>query len=142
MGGSLLAFTLVSLVITVTPGLDTALVVRTTLRSGPGAGMDAALGVCTGLVVWGLAAALGITVLLRASQTAYDVLRIAGAIWIVVLGVRTLLDARRHVHDAREAATAAALQRTAHSRLASYRAGVASNLLNPKVGVFYLTLLP
>lgn len=142
MGGSVLAFTLVSLVITVTPGLDTALVVRTTLRGGASAGMDAAFGVCTGLVVWGFAAALGITVLLRASQTAYDVLRVVGALWIVVLGVRTLLDARRHVHDAREAAAEAALQRSARTRFASFRTGVASNLLNPKVGVFYLTLLP
>jgi threonine/homoserine/homoserine lactone efflux protein len=85
-------------------------------------------------------------VLLRASQTAYDVLRIAGAVWLVILGVRTLLDAGRSVHPSGdEEGTAPAPSADApdrRSRLASYRNGVTSNLLNPKVGVFYLTLLP
>jgi threonine/homoserine/homoserine lactone efflux protein len=140
VGGSVLAFTLVALVVTVTPGLDTALVVRSTLRAGRSAGIDAALGICSGLVVWGFATALGITVLLRASETAYDVLRAAGALWLVVLGVRTLLDTRRDAHAGEEIHEAAEV--AARSRVASYRTGLASNLLNPKVGVFYLTLLP
>ena len=147
MVGSLLAFTLVAAVVTITPGLDTALVVRSTLRDGRGAGFDAALGICSGLVVWGFASALGITVLLRTSQTAYDVLRIAGAVWLVILGVRTLLDARRSVHAPDDVETAGAVTSSARPsrrrrRLTSYRTGVTSNLLNPKVGVFYLTLLP
>jgi threonine/homoserine/homoserine lactone efflux protein len=147
MGGSVLAFTLVAAIVTVTPGLDTALVVRTTLRDGRGAGVDAAVGICSGLVVWGFATALGITVLLRASETAYDVLRVAGAVWLVVLGVRTLLDARRHLRDpaagdADTTAVAALGTRSRRARLTAFRTGVASNLLNPKVGVFYLTLLP
>ena len=140
MGASILAFTLVALVVTVTPGLDTALVVRSTLRGGRAAGFDAALGICSGLVVWGFATALGITVLLRASQTAYDALRVAGAVWLVVLGVRTLLEARHAAHETGEVDESA--DRVARSRVASYRTGLASNLLNPKVGVFYLTLLP
>jgi threonine/homoserine/homoserine lactone efflux protein len=147
MGGSLVAFTLVAAVVTITPGLDTALVVRSTLRDGRGAGFDAALGICSGLVVWGFATALGITVLLRASQTAYDVLRIGGAVWLVILGVRTLLDARRSVHPSGDeegtaSAPSADTPDQRRRRLASYRNGVTSNLLNPKVGVFYLTLLP
>ncbi len=142
MGGSVLSFSLVALLVTVTPGPDTALVVRTTLRGGRGAGVDAALGVCSGLLVWALATVLGITVLLRASQTAYDVLRAAGAVWLVVLGVRTLIDARRGAHrEAAESDTNAATS-SRPRRLASYRNGLISNVLNPKVGVFYLTLLP
>jgi threonine/homoserine/homoserine lactone efflux protein len=141
MGGSVVAFTLVALVVTLTPGLDTALVVRSTLRDGRAAGVDAALGICSGLVVWGLATALGITVLLHASETAYDALRIAGAVWLVVLGVRTLLDARRRAHDAPDGDDVA-VPSGARNRLAAYRTGLASNLLNPKVGVFYLTPLP
>lgn len=142
MGRAALAFSLVALVVTVTPGLDTALVVRNTLRHGRRAGVDTALGICSGLIAWGFATALGITVLLRASRTGYDVLRIAGAVWLIVLGVRTLRDSRRDAGadeaDSRLATTPA----HRHSRLDSYRAGLASNLLNPKVGVFYLTLLP
>ena len=141
MGTSILAFTLVALVVTVTPGLDTALVVRSTLRGGRSAGIDAALGICSGLVVWGFATALGITVLLRASETAYDALRVAGAVWLVILGVRTLREARRAAHDS--AGVHESVDHVvARSRIASYRTGLASNLLNPKVGVFYLTLLP
>lgn len=148
MRAAVLGFSLVALVITITPGLDTALVVRSTLRGGREAGIDAALGVCSGLVVWGLATALGITVLLRASQTGYDVVRVMGAVWLVVLGVRTLLDARRSRDDddrglgVANTAVAAGGGRNRRTRLAAYRTGLASNLLNPKVGVFYLTLLP
>jgi threonine/homoserine/homoserine lactone efflux protein len=190
MGGSLLAFFLFALVVTVTPGPDTALVVRNTLREGRQAGVDSAVGICTGLMIWGLATVLGITVLLRASEAAYDVLRLAGALWLVGVGVRTLYGARRGgrrddavdvepgvagvdawaevalhgavgaLHGAVAPARSGAPTRarsgapagvrigapagagSAPRRRASYRTGLASNLLNPKVGVFYLTLLP
>src|SRR5215472_17300671 len=156
MGGAVVAFFLVALVVTLTPGPDTALVVRNTLRGGRRAGVDSPVGICSGLLVWGLATVLGITVLLRAIQTAYDALRVAGAVWLVALGARTLYEARqggRHGDaigadvDAGDTAGAAPLDRPAgeradRRRLASYRTGLASNLLNPKVGVFYLTLLP
>lgn len=142
MGGSLLAFGLVALLVTVTPGPDTALVVRTTLRGGRRAGVDVALGVCSGLLVWALATVLGITVLLRASQTAYNVLRAAGAVWLVVLGVRTLIDARRGAQREAGDGDATTGTQTRPRRLASYRNGLLSNVLNPKIGVFYLTLLP
>lgn len=153
MTSSLTAFIVVAAIITITPGVDTALIVRTTLRHGRRGGLVAALGVGTGLLAWGLATALGITLLLRASQTAYDVLRVAGAVWLVALGLRTVLTARRSASTdavvadrADDAPRATSATRTTvrgpRGDLSAYRAGMLSNLLNPKIGVFYLTLLP
>jgi threonine/homoserine/homoserine lactone efflux protein len=140
MTGSLLAFAAVAAVIVVTPGLDTALVVRTTLAGGRRPGVVAALGVFTGLLLWGLATGLGVSLLITASTLAYTALRICGAVWLVVLGVRAIV-AARGASDAAEVAPDAQRGRRVSSA-AAYRAGLLSNLLNPKIGVFYVTLLP
>lgn len=141
MTGSLLAFAAVAAVVTITPGIDTALVIRTALAHGHGAGVLTALGTCCGLLTWGLATALGVSLLVTASQLGYDALRVAGAVWLVTLGVRTILAARRD-RDDRAAAAAPPPSRTPRPAASSFRAGLVSNLLNPKVGVFYVTALP
>ncbi len=135
MWGSVLAFSLVAALITITPGVDTALVIRNTLAGGRSVGLRTSAGVCTGLVTWGLLSALGVSAVVTASRVGFDILRFAGAAYLVYLGARSLLGTRRRgVEDAEPALPVRAR--------APYRNGLANNLLNPKIGVFYLTLLP
>jgi RhtB (resistance to homoserine/threonine) family protein len=141
MWGSVLAFALVAALLTVTPGIDTALVIRTTLAAGRATGLRTAAGICTGVVTWGMLSAVGVSAVLTASRVAYDVLRLLGAAYLVVLGVRTLLAARRGRAPVAGDEAGAELPGVAGSR-AAFRTGLLTNLLNPKVGVFYVTLLP
>jgi threonine/homoserine/homoserine lactone efflux protein len=136
---ALATFFLVAALLTVTPGADTAVVLRSALTGGRRAAWRTTLGVCSGLLAWGVAAALGISALLTASRTAFDVLRLAGAAYLVYLGTRTLLSAGRAAGDPVRGGDRAPAGPTAW---ASYRTGLVSNLLNPKIGVFYVTFLP
>ncbi|RBY89108.1 LysE family translocator [Blastococcus sp. TBT05-19] len=136
MTSAVLGFAVVAAALTVTPGLDTALVLRAALTRGRREAAATAAGIVAGLFVWGAAAAVGISALLAASQLAYDVLRFAGAAYLVGLGVLLVLRATRRgtVPDQ--------LEGGAGSSWRAARTGLATNLLNPKVGVFYAALLP
>ena len=137
LGTDVLAFALVAGALTLTPGLDTALVLRAALTRGRREAVATAAGIVVGLFVWGAAAAVGVSALLTASDVAYDVLRYAGAAYLVVFGGRLLVRAARGTHgEADPGGTAPA------SAWRAARVGLATNLLNPKVGVFYLALLP
>jgi threonine/homoserine/homoserine lactone efflux protein len=131
-----LAFAAVAALVTVTPGVDTMLVMRTTATRGRRAGALAGLGVTSGLLCWAAASAAGVTALLAASRIAFDVLRVAGACYLLWLGGRALWTARRRGRTAEEAPDADL------SGAAALRIGLTSNLLNPKVGVFYMSMLP
>jgi len=128
MMASLLAFSLAAALLTITPGLDTAIVLRAA-ASGPRAGAAAALGVIGGLFVWGAAAAFGLGALLTASPAAYAALKWAGAAYLVFVGVKMIAWPR--------AAFAAGVEGAG-----TLRRGFLTNVLNPKVGVFYATFLP
>jgi threonine/homoserine/homoserine lactone efflux protein len=129
----LLAFLGVAVVVIVTPGQDTALTVRNTLAGGRRAGMRTALGVVAGQAVWALAASAGVAALLVASEPAFVALKLAGAAYLVYLGGQALLAAvRRRPEPARVA-------RVAGGEL---RQGLLSNLGNPKMAVFFSSLLP
>ncbi|MDE2356799.1 MAG: LysE family translocator [Alphaproteobacteria bacterium] len=132
--GSLAAFTAAATLVTLTPGLDTALVLRTTAAQGRRAGAWAAVGIALGCLTWGAAAALGLGALLSVSRTLFTVIRLAGAAYLVWLGVGLLLRPRAHLiaGDATEPA----------SPPSPFLRGLATNLLNPKVGVFYVSFLP
>ena len=131
------AFLGVSLLVIVTPGQDTALTIRNTLVGGRRGGVLTALGVVTGQVTWALAASAGLAAVLVASQPVFTTLRLAGAAYLVLLGVQALVAAvrpRGRKEPARPATRPAA--RTA------YRQGLLSNLGNAKVAVFFTSLLP
>ncbi|MFG2290698.1 LysE family translocator [Streptomyces sp. NPDC048595] len=142
-----LAFAGVAALINLTPGLDTLLVVRTSVAHGRTGGYAAALGIITGCLAWGLATAVGLTALLTASHLAYDALRIAGAGYLAWLGItalwRSRQQGRRHDGELEPADKAAdSSSDSSRGRLAAFRAGLATNLLNPKAGVFYMSLIP
>jgi threonine/homoserine/homoserine lactone efflux protein len=129
------AFAAVAALIVVVPGPDMALVLRNGVAHGRGAAVATALGINVGLLVWALAAALGIAALLHASGTAFTVLKLAGAAYLVWLGLRALLDAWRGTGDAAASSH--------HRRRASpFRQGLLSNLFNPKIALVYTTLIP
>ncbi|EFL23747.1 LysE family translocator protein [Streptomyces himastatinicus ATCC 53653] len=136
---SALAFAGVAALINVTPGLDTLLVLRTSVSHGRNAGLAASLGILAGCLVWGFATAVGLTALLTASRVAYDTLRVAGAAYLVWLGASALWRSRRAAASETETEQAAPAPR---GRWAAFRAGVGTNLLNPKAGVFYMSLIP
>ena len=136
---ALLAFLLASVLLTITPGLDTALMLRAA-AGGEKRAMASGVGICLGLLTWGFWASVGLGALLAASQLAYNVLRIAGACYLVYLGCRMFF---RRGHGL--AATEPAHEenpRSAEDVRPWFARGLFSNLLNPKVGVFYVTFLP
>jgi threonine/homoserine/homoserine lactone efflux protein len=143
------SFALVAGLVTIIPGLDTALVVRTTVTQGRRRGFAAAFGINTGVLIWGAAAAVGVSALLAASQLAYDVIRAAGAAYLVWLGTAMLLRTWRRRDAARPAparpATTSAPSPTSRppdSVVRTWLRGATANLLNPKIGAFYLAMLP
>jgi threonine/homoserine/homoserine lactone efflux protein len=132
---SLAAFLAVSAIVIVTPGQDTALTIRNSLLGGRAAGVATVLGVSAGQAVWTLAASAGLAALLVASEPAFVALKLVGAAYLVYLGAQSLLAAvRGHAH-------ARAGARSAAPRVA-FRQGVLSNLGNPKMAVFFSSLLP
>ncbi|WP_310718052.1 LysE family translocator [Streptomyces lydicus] len=151
---SLIGFTAVAALLTVSPGPDFAVVLRTALSSGRRAALCSALGIATGCFVWGLAGAVGLTAMLSASKAAYHALRVAGALYLMWLGVQALRSARR-IRPAGAGSAASPPGRAAHEStvepdsstgpvtpLRAFRTGLLTNVLNPKVGVVYISLLP
>jgi threonine/homoserine/homoserine lactone efflux protein len=133
----LLAFVAVAAVVIVTPGQDTALVVRNTLAGRGAAGIATALGVSAGQAVWVLATSAGLATLLVASENVFLVLKLAGAAYLVLLGLHSLRCALRGRTSGRTAGRGRPLDpRTA------FRHGALSNLGNPKMAVFFTSLLP
>lgn len=135
---NLLAFLGVSALVIVTPGQDTALTIRSTLLGGRRAGVLTALGVASGQAVWTLAASAGITALLLASEPAFLAVKLAGAAYLVFLGGQLLVRALHGTGLGGQAVRARGTLRPA----TAYRQGVISNLGNPKMAVFFTSLLP
>ncbi|NBB14955.1 LysE family transporter [Caulobacter sp. SLTY] len=135
---SLLAFFIAAGLLTVTPGVDTALVLRTAAVEGPRRAVAAGAGIILGLFIWGALTAVGLTALLAVSKTAYLVLQIAGVGYLLFLGGRLLRAAFWGGSPAVEGAAAPSTGSTA----TWFMRGLMTNLLNPKVGVFYVSFLP
>ena len=130
---ALLPFLAISILLIVIPGPDTAVVTKNALLGGRRGGMLSAVGVSTGLTIWTLAAALGIAALLRASAVAFLALKLAGAVYLILIGVQ-LLRARDQVIFS--------TGRSSASGAKALRQGLLSDLGNPKIAVFFTSLLP
>ena len=134
--GDVLAYIGVVALIVVLPGPDMALVLQNGLARGRRAAIETAVGINAGLLVWAVAAALGIAALVRASGPAFTLLKLAGAAYLVWLGLRAFRDAWRGSADT-SAGTPLSRRRTS-----PFRQGLLSNLLNPKIAVVFTTLIP
>jgi threonine/homoserine/homoserine lactone efflux protein len=128
----------IAAVVIVVPGPDTAIVTKNALLHGRRAALGTAFGVETGLAVWTVASALGVASIVRASDTAFTVLKLIGAAYLVWLGIQALLAARR---GGSRADTDSA-SRVAIGGRGGFRQGLISDLANPKIGAFFTGLLP
>jgi len=138
MHSDLAGFVAVAALVTIAPGVDFALVSRRALGGGVRTAVITASGVCSGVVVWGALSAVGIAALLAASADAYNLLRLAGGVYLVLLGLQALLRARRLAAGHEQTDTSASRPEGG----AAFRQGLMTNLLNPKIGVFYSAVLP
>ncbi|MFJ8106379.1 LysE family translocator [Streptomyces sp. NPDC096132] len=141
MPSTLLAFLGACTLVAASPGPSTVLIIKESLRSRR-SGFLTVLGNETGVFVWGVVAAFGLTALLAASEVAYDVMRVVGAVVLVWFGVQALRQARRMKKDGDGTDTAGGRETGGRSGRASYRAGLLLNLANPKAAVFALSFLP
>ncbi|MET9385562.1 LysE family translocator [Streptomyces sp. NPDC002928] len=142
---ALWGFAVIVGLLTLTPGLDTALILRTAALGHRRRAWGVVLGIQAGTLAWGVLTSLGVTALLTASHLAYTIVRWAGAAYLVWMGGRMLWSTRRAAGAAQEEAD----EETGRFRggapdtvLGGWRQGALTNLLNPKVGAFYVAVLP
>lgn len=132
---SLLGFAAAAAVIVVVPGLDQALLLRASTAGGHRAALATAGGIITGITLWGTATVLGLAALLTRSETAFLTLTVAGACYLMWIGTTS-------IHQAVRPAEAADADAAANWHRHFFRRGLVVNLLNPKIGLFYLSILP
>jgi len=130
---SLLAFSLAALLLTLTPGLDTALILRTACAEGGKKAFQAALGIDTGCFIWGALVALGLGALMAVSEIAYTLLKICGATYLCWLGLQLLMRPRSSFSHS---------DGNISSSGNWFVKGMLGNVLNPKMGIFYVSFLP
>ncbi|HJQ55945.1 MAG TPA: LysE family translocator [Vineibacter sp.] len=138
--GLFLAYLSVSAVVIMTPGPDTALTIRNSLLGGRSGGTFTALGVASGQAIWALATSAGLVTLLLASEPLFAAVKLAGAAYLIGLGVVSLWSAFRG--SRRDNPAIAALPRRRQPAGQAFRQGLVSNLGNPKMAVFFTSLLP
>ncbi|NIF16089.1 LysE family translocator [Pantoea sp. Cy-639] len=131
----LLAFVAAASVLAITPGVDTAMVLRAATVEGRRIALMAAVGITLGCLAWGAAVSLGLGAVLQRSELAYTLLKSAGAAYLVWMGAKLLLRPRQSLQAQGDGTVAA-------SAGAAFLRGFLTNLLNPKVGIFYVTFLP
>jgi len=134
-----LAFLSLATIVIITPGPDTAITIRNTLFAGRAGGVMTALGIASGQAIWALATSAGIVALLLASEPLFLAIKYAGAAYLIFLGLQALREAIRP-----SGATATDEERPIRtmSAVAAFRQGVISDLGNPKMAVFFASLLP
>jgi len=145
----LAAFIVVAGLLTITPGADMALVMRHALGGGTRPAFFASLGICVGTLIWGAASALGVAVLFARSALAFAVLKYVGGAYLVYLGARALIsttksakDTKKPKYTSHENSSRPSSLRGSQSQSKAFGQGLFTNLLNPKVAVFYVTFLP
>ena len=137
MGLHLTAFLGIAAIVIIAPGLDTALVTKNALMYGRRPAIATAFGVTSGLLVWTLAAAFGVAAVVHASATAFTVMKLAGAAYLIWLGIQALRAAGRHVQANGEVA-----DRRRLDVMRGFRQGLINDLANPKIAAFFTSLLP
>ena len=141
MTESLWAFLLISIFVIVTPGPDTAVTIRSTLLGGRRAGVATALGISLGQLIWAMATSAGLVAILLASEPVFNAIRWAGAAYLIWLGVQTLRSAMTPVQGGSPDAPVEIRQRQL-TAVAAFRQGLLSDLGNPKMAVFFASVLP
>lgn len=131
--GTVLSFVAASMLLSITPGPDILYVMTQSISQGKKAGIATALGLSTGLIVHTAAAALGVSAILQQSAVAFRILKYAGALYLFYLAWKALREKTAFALDAAN---------TAKDGAALYRQGILMNILNPKVGLFFLAFLP
>ena len=133
-----LAYLGVCAVMICTPGPDTALTIRNSILGGRRSGILTAAGIASGQLTWTIAASIGIASLIQASQPAFAALKIIGAAYLIFLGLQSIMAAvrGRHSHDEQQG------QPRELAPMLALRQGFLSNIANPKMAVFFLSLLP
>lgn len=129
-------FLAVAAIVVITPGVDMALVTRNALMNGRRAAVMTAFGINVGILFWVLAAALGLAAVVSTSATAFAAIKLAGALYLVYLGFQALRSARMDRPESEP------VPRSAPSGRLAFRQGLVSNILNPKIAVFFTSLLP
>lgn len=129
------AFIVVAILITITPGPDMAIVTRNALRGGRRAALLTAFGIMVGLLGWTAASVIGLVALLATSAVAFTIVKLAGAAYLVYLGIRTLLSLRGPREEESPATAAVPMG-------SPFRQGLLTNLLNPKIAVLFTSLIP
>lgn len=127
------AFVVCAIMLNLTPGTDTIYVISRSIAGGRKIGAVSALGISTGILVHTLLCASGLSILLARSAVAFTAVKTVGAVYLAIMGIRTILS-KKSIIDAEE--------QTAESPAAVYRQGVLTNVLNPKAALFFLALLP
>ena len=138
MDSSFLTFLGVSIIVIVAPGPDTALTIRNTLRGGRPGGIGTALGVSIGQLIWAVATSAGLVAVLLASEPVFRAVRLAGAGYLIWLGLQSLRAAFR-AHRPPQAGSTAGAQLSSR---AAFVQGIVNNLGNPKMAVFFASVLP
>lgn len=133
------AFFIAILLLTITPGLDTALVIRNTTRGGWKDGITCSLGICCGLFVHATLSAVGLSVLLVGSAELFTAVKTVGAIYLIYLGIQSI---RSTFNRHQVMITTGEKGKDSKPLAVSFKEGFLSNILNPKTAVFYLALLP
>jgi threonine/homoserine/homoserine lactone efflux protein len=142
MTGSLWAFLLISIFVLVTPGPDTAVTIRNTLLGGRIAGVATAFGIALGQWIWALATSVGLVAILLASEPIFNAVRWAGAAYLIWLGVQTLRSALTPAPRDAGSPIHVLAERPRLSASAGFRQGLFSDLGNPKMAVFFASVLP
>ncbi len=138
---SVIAFSVAALILTLTPGNDTILVMRNTMSAGRSSGFATILGICFGTIVHGTFASLGISVILMKSTTLFQIVKFVGAGYLIFLGAQSLHSAWKVRKEKRvEPLSGLQTKNTAASK--SFIQGLMTNVLNPKVALFYLSFIP
>ncbi len=136
VASALWSFALLAGVLTIIPGPDSALILRSALVQTRKHAYATALGIASGTFVWGAAAAVGAAALLAASEVAFTILKVVGALYLAYLGISMIVKSFRRKAAATDAPAVVGSLKAAFGR------GALTNLLNPKVGVFYIALIP